>query len=246
MRVWRPPTVSGVLWGISMVLVLASIYLAFLWAPNELTMGQVYRVFFIHVPVSWVAFVAFFVVFISSILYLWKRSTRWDILAQSAAEIGVLLTTLSLVTGSIWGKPTWGVWWTWDPRLTSTLLLWMIYVGYLMVRNYASEGQAPRFAAVVGILGFVDVPIVYYSVEWWQNIHPNAVIRQGDLNLSWEMFVTVMVASVAFTILFVALLRQRVALKQMAQELALMKRAYLEGLPLAEVTPEVSVAQERG
>ena len=241
MQTWPSSVLSRTLLGSSLVLMLASLYLAFLWAPNELTMGQVYRVFYVHVPVSWVAFLAFFIVFVSSVLYLLRRSSQWDLLAKAAAELGVLLTTLSLVTGAIWAKPTWGVWWTWDPRGTSMLLLWMIYVGYLMVRSYAAEGQASRFAAVVGIVGFIDVPIVYFSVWWWQNIHPQPLIRRGDLNMSWEMLVTVLVSAVAFTVLFFYLLLQRYMLNQAEREVELMKRAYREGESLIDVSPDAPV-----
>ncbi|MBI2867325.1 MAG: cytochrome c biogenesis protein CcsA [Chloroflexi bacterium] len=232
---WQSAKVKNALLAVTAPLLLGSLYLALVWAPNELTMGQVYRIMYIHVPVSWVAFLAFFVVFVASLVHLWKRDLRSDVVAQSAAELGVLFTTLSLVTGAIWGKPTWGVWWTWDPRLTSTLLLWMIYVGYLMVRTYAAEGQASRFAAVVGIIGFVDVPIVYFSIWWWQNIHPEAVVRGTDINMSWEMSLTLFLSVLAFTLLYVYLQLQRVRLQWQVREVEIMKRAYLTGESLAEL-----------
>ena len=110
---------------------------------------------------------------VGSIAYLWKRNPRWDALAHASAEIGVILASIVLVTGIIWAKPVWGVWWAWDPKLTTTLVLWLIYVGYLVLRNYAaSPAQGARYAAVLGIVGFVDVPIVYFAAAWWRGVHP--------------------------------------------------------------------------
>ena len=153
------------------------LYLIFMWAPTDAILGHVQRIFYFHVPIAWVAFLAFFVVFVSSIVFLWKRSPWWDALAHSAAEIGVVFATLILITGAIWAKPVWGVWWTWEPRLTTSLILWLVYVGYLMVRAYApSRSQGATYAAVLGIVGFIDVPIVYFAVEWWRAVHPESVV----------------------------------------------------------------------
>ena len=121
------------------------------------------------------SFLAFFIVFAGSVLYLIKRDSRWDGMALAAGEVGVMFVSIALITGVIWAKPVWNVWWTWEPRLTTTLVLWLIYVGYLMVRAYApNQAKAAVYSAVVGIIGFVDVPIVYYSVQWWRSIHPAA------------------------------------------------------------------------
>src|SRR4030042_5901728 len=147
---------SRILLGISFLLMVAALYLVFIYVPTEATMGVVQRIFYFHVPVAWVAFLAFFVVFVGSILYLWKRESKWDILAYSSAEVGIVFTTLVLITGPLWAKPTWGVWWVWDARLTTTLVLWLIYLAYLMVRSFAlEESQGARFAAVVGIVGLI-------------------------------------------------------------------------------------------
>ncbi len=162
------------------------------------------------------SFVAFFMVFIFSILYLVKRKQRWDNLAYSAAEVGVLFITLALITGSIWARPIWGVWWTWEPRLTTSLILWLIYVAYLMIRAYApSRSQGATFAAVVGIVGFVDVPIVYYSVQWWRSIHPAAMVgplAQADA-LDGTMQSILLFSFVTFAVLFLYLLLVRSALR---------------------------------
>ena len=203
-------------------LMLVNLVLIFLWVPTERVMGVVQRIFYFHVPVAWVAFLAFFIVFVASIVYLlfnhfgWKGQRRWDALGHSAVEIGVLFTTLMIITGATWAKPVWGVWWTWDPRLTTSLILWLLYVGYLMVRAYApTPSQAARYSAVMGIIGFVDVPIVYFSVAWWRNIHPEMVI--GPLaepgSLEGSMVVTLLFSLLTFTTLFGYLLWERVSLR---------------------------------
>jgi len=191
--------------------------LIFFWVPTDANLGIVQRVLYFHVPSAWVAFLAFFVVFGASLGYVFKRNQKWDAVAHSAAEIGVLFTTLTLVTGVIWAKPIWGVWWTWEPRLTTTLILWLIYVAYLMVRSYApSPAKAARYAAVVGIIGFIDVPIVYFSVQWWRTIHPQAMV--GPLaeagSMAPSMLFTLLFSAITFTVLFAFFLAQRVTLRR--------------------------------
>ena len=209
------------------VLMVVDLYLIFMWAPTDAILGHVQRIFYFHVPIAWVAFLAFFIVFLSSILYLWKRSPIWDSLAHSAAEIGVVFATLILVTGAIWAKPVWGVWWTWEPRLTTSLILWLIYVAYLMLRAYApSRSQGATYAAVLGIIGFIDVPIVYFAVEWWRAVHPESVVgplaETGSLDSSMR---TVLVFSmITFTLLFVFLLKVSVSFR--TAEDALRKARY--------------------
>ena len=203
-------------------LMLVDIYLIFLVAPTDSVLGHVQRVFYFHVPIAIMSFLAFFVVFVSSILYLLDRSERWDGLAHAAAEVGVVFVTLALVTGVIWARPVWGVWWTWEPRLTTTLILWLIYVSYLMIRSYApSRSQGALYAAVVGIVGFVDVPIVYYSVQWWRSIHPSAVV--GPLAqagaLQPIMLAVLLFSFLTFLVLFLYLLLERRALKDLEDEL---------------------------
>ena len=198
------------------VLMVVDLYLIFMWAPTDAILGHVQRIFYFHVPIAWVAFLAFFIVFVGSILYLWKRDTRWDALAHSAAEIGVVFTTLILITGVIWAKPVWGVWWTWEPKLTTSLVLWLIYVSYLMLRTYApSRSQGATYAAVLGIIGFVDVPIVYFAVEWWRSVHPEAVV--GPLadtgSLESSMRSVLMFSLLTFTLLFAFILRERLAMR---------------------------------
>ena len=208
--------------GLSLALFIGALYLVFLYVPTEATMGVVQRIFYFHVPVAWVAFLAFFIVFLCSILYLWKRQSRWDVIASSAAEVGVVFTTLVLITGAIWAKPIWGVWWVWEPRLTTALVLWFIYVAYLLVRSYAAEeSRGARFAAVVGIVGFIDVPIVAMAITLWRTQHPGPVIFEGGL--APAMLLTLLVSIFAFTTLFVVLLMQRVSLKNSEEAVKRMK-----------------------
>ena len=167
---WSPPRWLGL---ITALLILLGLYFALVYAPPERTMGDVQRIFYFHVASAWNAFFAFFVVAASSIGYLITRTPRWDHIAHASAEVGVLFTTLTLMGGTLWMRPIWNTWWTWDPRLTTTLILWFIYVGYLLLRSLTegAERQA-RYAAIFGIIGFIDVPIVYLSAVWWRTIHP--------------------------------------------------------------------------
>ena len=198
--------------GLGFILIIAGLYLVLVYAPTEETMGILQRIFYFHVPLAWVAFLAFFIVFLGSILYLWKRESKWDIIASSSAEIGIVFTTLVLITGSIWAKPIWGVWWAWEPRLTTALVLWLIYIAYLIVRSYATEvSRGARFAAVVGIVGFIDVPIVALAITLWRTQHPGPVIFQGGLVSS--MLLTLLICLAAFTALYCLLMMQRVSMK---------------------------------
>ncbi len=216
---------KNILLGLSFVLMVIALYLVFLYVPTEKEMGIVQRIFYLMVPLGWLALLAFLIVFIGSILYLVKRESKWDILAHSSAEIGIVFTTLALITGSIWARPIWGVWWTWEPRLTATLVLWLIYIAYLMVRSYATEEQrGARFAAVVGIVGFVDIPIIALATTLWRGIHPGPVIFQGGL--APAMLLTLQVSIVAFTVLYVILLMQRVSLKNSEMEVKRLKNLY--------------------
>ena len=163
-------------------LMLAAAAFIFFFAPTDALQGPVQRIFYLHVSSAIAAFVSFAVVVVGSVAYLWRESVVGDRVARSAALVGVVFTTVTLVMGMMWAKPIWGTFWTWDARLTSTLVLWIIYAGYLLVRRLATPGrQAARFAAVVGIFGFVDVPVVYFSVTWWRTVHPGPVISTDAL-----------------------------------------------------------------
>ncbi len=211
--------------GLSFALLIGALGMIFLYVPTEKLMGIVQRIFYFHVPVAWVAFLAFFIVFIFSILYLWKRQSRFDIVARSAAELGVIFTSLVLISGSIWAKSAWGTWWVWEPRLTSALVMWLIYFAYLLVRSYTVDPErGARFAAVVGIVGFIDVPIVALSIQLWQIQHPPPLIFEGGLTS--EMLATLLVGVAAFTTLFVVLLRLRVAMRQDEDEIEHLKQLH--------------------
>ena len=210
------------------LLMVADLYLIFMIAPTDAVMGDVQRVFYFHVPMAIMSFLAFFVVFVASVGYLVRRGRRWDSVAHASAEVGVLFVSLALITGIIWGRPVWNTWWTWEPRLTTTLILWLIYVSYLMIRSYApSQDKAARYSAVVGIIGFVDVPIVYYSVVWWRSIHPSPVVGPFAESGALEpiMLMTLLFSLVTFMVLFALLVWERAALRDSEDKLREMRLA---------------------
>ena len=213
-RQWLP--------GLTLILFIGALYLVFIYVPTEQTMGAVQRIFYFHVPIAWVAFLAFFIVFIGSIMYLWKRQRRWDFIAGASAEVGIVFTTLVLVTGSIWAKPIWGVWWVWEPRLTTALILWFIYVAYLVVRSYATEeARGARFAAIVGIVGFIDVPVVAMTITLWRTQHPGPLIFESGL--APAMLLTLIVCIFAFTALYAILLINAVTVKKDLEQIEILK-----------------------
>ncbi len=188
----------------------------FVYAPVEQHMGLVQKIFYIHLPLAWWALISFFVVFVASIAYLKTRSPKWDTLAKASAEIGVLCAGLSIVTGSIWAKHSWGVWWTWDPRLTTALIMWFVYTGYLILRGLDMPRQRnANIRAVVGIVAFVDVPLVFLSARLWRSIHPAVFASKGG-GLDDAMKVTVFVCLGAFGLIWTALILLRQ--KQLTQE----------------------------
>jgi heme exporter protein C len=205
-------------------LLLAALVAVFVIAPTEVEMGDVQRIFYFHVAAAWTAFLAFFLVFVGSIAYLRTRTLGWDVLAVSAAEIGVVFTTLTLASGSIWARSAWGTWWTWEPRLTTTLMLWLIYVSYLLLRGMVEEpDRRAAFAAVFGIIGFVDVPIVFMSIRWWRTLHPQVVGTEG-FNMETAMLPALFLSVAAFTVVFVYLLLVRTGLERSQQELTELRR----------------------
>ena len=156
------------------------LYQALVAAPTEATMGDVQRIFYYHVPSAWSAFLCFFANFVASILYLANRDPRTDAFALAAAEVGVIFCTVVLLTGPIWAGPVWGILWTWDARLTSTLVLWLIYVSYLVLRRYATGGQTATIAAALAVFGFIDVVFVYMAIRWFRTQHPQPVVGGGE------------------------------------------------------------------
>ena len=195
-------------WMLAVLLALAAAQaFGVLTSPPDRDMGHLQKIMYVHVPAAWSAFIAFAVVLAGSVLYLWKREERWDLLAAAAAEVAAVLTALTIALGSIWGRPTWGVWWTWDPRLTSTAIMLVIIVGYLALRSFVEEPERrARWSAAVGILGALNVPIVYMSVRWWRTLHqfqssPSTV----DAAYAWGLRVN----AVAFLAVMIWLVRAR-------------------------------------
>ncbi|MDE2719965.1 cytochrome c biogenesis protein CcsA [Candidatus Palauibacter polyketidifaciens] len=187
--------------------------------PADALQGEVQRLLYVHVPVAWVMMLAFFVVFLMSILYLVQRRLKWDLLAVSAAELGVLAAVLTLILGTLWGRPTWGIWWAWDPRVTTTALLVPIYTGYLVVRSMTEDpDRRARWAAVIGLIAFVQVPIVYLSVFWWRSLHQPPSSPQS----MWSAYGLVMLLGfVAYTLAFAYLWLRRYRLAATELELEL-------------------------
>ncbi len=211
---------SRLLAWITSALMVVSLYMIFIYAPVEKTQGAPQKIFYFHVPLAWDTYLAFFFTLVGSILYLKTSNRRWDNLARSSAEIGVVFTSLVLVVGSIWGKTIWGTWWTWDARLTSTLVMWFTYVAYLMLRSYVGENdRAARYAAILGIVGFIDVPIVHMSVTWWRTLHPQpTVLNPAGPELPASMLATLMVSLLTLTVFFFYLLRERMLIENLRTE----------------------------
>jgi len=205
------------------VAMIVSLYMIFMYAPTERVMGCVQRIFYFHVPLAWVSFLAFFVVCVASVIYLSNRRTLWDSVAGSSAEIGVIFCSLVLITGPIWARKAWNTWWTWDPRLTTTLVLWFIYVGYLMLRSFsAHEDRGARVAAVFGIVGFIDVPIVYMAIHWGRTIHP-ALFTPESTGLTPPMMTTLIASVITFTLFYSYLLVHRVSIATVKGEVERLK-----------------------
>lgn len=210
------PAVAGLL--------VLCLYRVFLVVPDEATMGVVQRIFYFHVPSAWICFLAFFLVFVTSILYLKTRSPVWDTLAHASAELGVVFCTIVLITGPIWARPVWGTWWTWEARLTTTLILYLIYVAYLVLRAQAqNREQEARLAAVLGIVGFLDVPIIYFSVKIWRGHHPIVFKTGGGEGLEPVMMHTFLLCMITFTLFFALLLLLRLRLGRLRDEVEELK-----------------------
>lgn len=195
---------------------LVALYTIFIYAPVEKTMGIVQKIFYIHVPSAFLSYLAFFITFVASILYLSRRNPKWDTIAHCAAETGVIFCTIVLITGPIWAKPVWNVWWTWDPRLTTTLILWFTYVAYLILRRSVKENQRANLAAVFGIIGFINVPLTFFSIRLWRTIHPVVITGRG-FNMSWPMIFALMLTFIAFCFLFFSVLISRIRLERSKQ-----------------------------
>ena len=213
---------------LTVVSILLGLYWGLVEAPPDAYQGDVQRIMYLHIPSILTAYLAFFIVFVGSCLFLWKGERRDDILAYSAAEIGVLFTGLTIIEGSIWGKPTWGVWWTWDARLTLTAILFLIFVGYLMLRSLIEdENRGAVCGAIVGIIGFLDIPLIHMSVYWWRTLHQPPSILRPD-KAPWEtihpsMLWALSINFVAFLLLFFYLLSLRMRIGETEDEVKRLK-----------------------
>lgn len=195
-------TVTGLAAGPALA---AAQYFIWFYAPLEQTMGLVQKIFYFHIACAWWSLISFFVLFVAGIGYLLKRDPKWDRLGGASGEIGVLLSSIALITGMFWAKASWGVWWTWDPRLTTTLIMWFVYCGYLVLRASGIGGERKSLVlAVVGIVAFLDVPLVFFSARMWRSIHPAVLASKGG-GLEPEMLTTMFVMLGAFGLLWASL-----------------------------------------
>jgi heme exporter protein C len=216
----RLDAVLGVLLIFIMTLAL---YMAFIVAPREQTMGDLQRIFYFHVPAAIAGLTAFAVNFVASLMYVIRKNRWWDNLAISAAEIGVMFLIMVLVTGPIWAKYAWFVWWTWSPRLTLSLILCLLYIAYVLIRNYIEDpDRKAMISAVFGIVAFVDVPLVWFSIRWWRDLHPSPMLETGGL--SPAMRPAFLICWAAFQVLLIYLLRRRFFLQSLHDELEYIER----------------------
>jgi heme exporter protein C len=217
-----------ILGSLALVFILLGLYFALVEAPPDKYQGDLMRILYLHLPSILTAYLSFFIVFVGSCLYLWKRERRDDILAHSAAEIGVLFTALTIIEGSIWGKPTWGVWWTWDARLTLTAILFLIFAGYLLLRSFIEDRDRGAVSgAVLGIIGFLDIPLIHMSVYWWRTLHqPPSILRPDKVpweNIAPAMLIALTINFIAFLLLYFYLLSLRVRVREQENEVARLK-----------------------
>ena len=191
---------------------IAAVVVGLAVAPPDALQGQAQRLMYVHVPAAWLAYACFAVVLVSSVAYLLRRDLRWDRRGQAAGELGVGMTALAIVLGSLWGRPVWGTWWVWDPRLVTTVVLLLVYAGYLSVRGLGDDREAgARRAAAVGILGFVNVPVVHFSVVWWRTLHqPATVLSPDPAPMDGRMALALVLAVVAFSLGGWLVVRRRV------------------------------------
>ena len=203
-----------------------NLYMIFIFAPNEATMGVIQRIFYLHLPAGLLSYVSAYVLGFGSIMYLLKHDLKWDRLASGSGEMGVLFTSLSIMSGALWAKPVWGIYWTWDARLTLQFLLALIFVSYLMLRAYLPEREKrAALGAVFGVLAMVDVPFNYLSISWWRTQHPQPVIMGGGLDL--DMWKVMIVSFLTFAVLYSYLLGRRMAIAKVEEDVEYLEHAIL-------------------
>ncbi len=217
-----------ILFFVVFILMGIALYMVFLYAPKEKTMGDLQRIFYFHVPSAWTGFLAFLMTFVFSILYLKKRDIKYDTLANVSVKIGLIFCTIVLITGPLWARPAWGAWWTWDPRLTTTLILWFLYAGYLVIRGSVEDKEKMRrFCAVLGIVAFIDVPIVFFSIRLWRTIHP-VVFTPKKVNIEPKMLFVLLFSLTVFTLLYVLLLTISYEIEVLLSKTARLKETFEE------------------
>jgi heme exporter protein C len=222
----RSDALMALLFTATLAGMVVALYLIFLSAPDEKVMGAVQKIFYFHVPLAAVTFLSVFVLLSGAVGYLWTRRAGWDHLSVASAEVGLVFCTLVLITGPIWAKPAWGVWWTWEAKLTTTLILWLLLAGILLSRAYASSPeQGARVASVLGVVAALDVPIVYKAVDWWRGQHP-IVFGAGKKNpLAPGMVAPLLVSMVVFVLLYALLVAARMRLAALEDRLAALEDA---------------------
>ena len=205
-----------------------TLWMVFVWVPTETNQGAIQRALYVHVPIAWVAMVAIVAVAIFSVLYLITGRERWDRLGAATAETGVVFGALMLITGLVWARPVWGVWWTGEAKLTTALILFFVYVAYLMFRAYFPPGaQRRRLAAVIALIGAVDAPIIYWAANLWAEAHPPLIVgpaRDADSALSADIGLTLLVGVIAFTLLFVVIVIERNRIRRAEDEVEALRR----------------------
>ncbi|MBI01776.1 MAG: cytochrome C assembly protein [Chloroflexi bacterium] len=213
---------------LSAVLMVTTLWLIFVWVPTETNQGAVQRILYLHVPTAWGAMMGIIVVSVGSFLYLWKKNEIWDRLAVASAEVGVVFGGLALLTGMIWAKPVWAVWWTGEAKLTTTLILFFIYVAYLMFRAYFPPGtQRQRLAAIIAIIGAIDTPIIYFAANLWSQAHPPLITgpaADSESSLGTTLGVVLLASTISFTLLFISLVKIRYEIRKSEDEIKHFKR----------------------
>ena len=196
-------------------------FVASMTVSPDAVQGQLSRIMYVHVPSAWLAYLAFGVTMLASALYLWRKDLKWDRLAASSAEIGVVFTAMTLGLGMIWAKPTWGVWWTWDARLTLTAIMFFVYLGYLALRRTTNDLRSrARRSSILGVLAVIQVPLVHFSVVWWRTLHqPPTLLKPEPVDIATSMLVTLIIAVVAFTAMYVAMMFKRIELARLEDQI---------------------------
>lgn len=220
---------TRVLGTLTLLALALGLYVAFAVAPPDAVQGEIQRLMYLHVPLILVSYLAFGIVAVASALYLWRRAPAADAVACASAEIGVLFTACAIAAGSIWGRPTWGTWWTWDARLTTTAILLLIFLGYLMLRALVDDpARAATLCAVLGLVGVLDIPIIHFSVVWWRTLHqPASLLRPGPAPVAPIMRVALLVNLLAMGLLYGYLLGKRLALEPLRAALTRRQREAL-------------------